>query len=414
MSTHLTDAPAPSVSFFHDASDPRAPSERGAERPSPSEPPSYWEEGRGWLITRYEDAVAVFRETQRFTPHPSAWEFAAPERPTPRRSGTEELDKAGLFALSLADPVRVRKLIAPAFTPQSIEWMRPAIQALIDELLDGVAGRDRIDLMADVACRIPPRVMGLLLRISPERQQLLRRFTEAARGMLLNQGQREDEPTLRQDLRDGIALLGEVIEERRRAPLPDDLLSTLLRAEEQGERLGAAELMALVALLVVGGFETTTHLIGFTVRNLLKRPKLIAQLRAQPELLTGLVEEVARHDNLVKLGVARYALEDVELRGVTIKKGQRVLVMLISALRDEATLTQAELIHMRRNHGASIAFGHGLHPSIGASLARLELRLFVGTLIRRYPRLRLVSTPTFGGLPLPRDRVSLEVQLHEP
>jgi cytochrome P450 enzyme len=375
-------------------------------------PVSYWPEGRAWLVTRYDDIVAVMRDARRFSTNRAEWEFAAAEGTAVTLPELAELNKAGLFALSGADHARVRKLVSPALTPRAIERLRPEIQGLIDEILDEVAARPTVNVVSDIADRIPARVIGSMLKIPKGREVLFQRFTEAAvKNFLPGLLTAEEIPALREDIREGIALVRETIEERRKNPLPDDILTTLIQTEEQGDKLSTQELLSLVSSLIVGGFETTVHLIGFTTYNLLQRPELLAQVKAEPELIKGVVEEVLRFDNFGKMGLARYALEDVELGGVSLKKGQMLLLMLSSALRDDAVFPQAEVFDVRRNTNASIAFGHGLHFCIGANLARLEVQLAVGTLVRRFPNLQLEQPPTFGPHPVIRKMETLPVQL---
>ncbi|MBM7116116.1 cytochrome P450 [Archangium primigenium] len=376
-------------------------------------PVSYWTEGRGWLVTRYEESVAVLRDAKRFSPNRAEWEFAHQLGTAATIPELAELNRAGLFALSGADHARVRKLVSPALTPRAIERLRPEVLAIVDELLDEAASRGTINVISDIADRIPPRVIGSMLKIAKGREALFTRFTEASvKSFLPGLVRPEDVPAMRVDVQEGIALVRETIEDRRHHPLPDDILTTLIQTEEQGDRLSTPELLSLVSALIVGGFETTIHLIGFALYNLLKRPALLAQVQAEPELIKGTIEEVLRHDNFGKVGIARYALEDVELGGAHIKKGQMLLLMLNSALRDEAAFPQADVFDVRRNTNASIAFGHGLHFCLGANLARLELQLVVGRILERFPTIQLVREPSFGPHPVIRKMESLEVKLN--
>lgn len=408
-----TSSHSPSVSFSPDAPGYVLDPYPLLEELRTKTPLAYWKEGRAWLLTRYEDATAVLRDAKRFSPNRDEWEFASMAGSTEMIPELAELNKAGLFALSGSDHARVRKLVSPALTPRAIERLKPELQAIIGEILDDVAGRDTINVVTDISDRIPPRVIGSMLKIPKGRETLFQRFTEAAiKSFLPGLLRSEELAALRGDIQQGIALVRETIEDRRRNPLPDDILTTLIQTEEQGDRLSTPELLSLVTALIVGGFETTIHLIGFSVYNLLKRPELRAQLRTEPELLKGLVEEVLRFDNFGKMGVARYALEDVELGGVTIKKGQMVLVMLNSALRDETAFQKADTFDVRRNTNASIAFGHGMHFCLGASLARLEVQLVVEMFFQRFPAMHLVKEPSFGPHPVIRKMDSLEVQLN--
>jgi cytochrome P450 enzyme len=375
-------------------------------------PLSYWEQGRGWLLTRYEDAIAVLRDARRFTPNKDVWEFASLLGNAAMIPELVELSRTGLFGLSGADHARVRKLVSPALTPRAIERLRPEVQALVDEVIDEAMVKGTINVVSDISDRIPARVIGSMLKIPKGRETLFQRFTEASiKNFFPGLLRQEEVEALRTDICEGIALVRETIEDRRKNPMENDILSTLIQTEEQGDKLSTQELLSLVAALIVGGFETTVHLIGFTTYNLLQRPELLAQVKAEPELLKNVIEEVLRFDNFGKMGVARYALEDVELSGVTIKKGQMVIIMLNSALRDEAIFPQADVFDVRRNTNSSIAFGHGVHFCLGANLARMEVQIAVGSLFQRFPDMRLVSPPTFAPHPVIRRMEKLEVLL---
>ncbi|PTL82406.1 cytochrome P450 [Vitiosangium sp. GDMCC 1.1324] len=375
-------------------------------------PIGYWEQGRGWLISRYEDAVAILRDSKRFTSDRNEWELASVMGTAALVPELAELNKHSLLSLANQDHVRVRKLVSPALTPRAIERLRPEIQSIVDELLSVAEAKGTVNVITDIADLIPARVIGSMLKMPKGREALFQRFTEAAvKTFIPGLLQGPEVETLRADIREGVALVRETIEDRRRNPLENDILTTLIQTEEQGDRLNTAELLSLVSSLIVGGFETTIHLIGFTVYHLLSRPEVLAQVKAEPELVKNLIEEVLRYDNFGKMGIARYALEDVELSGVTIKKGQMALIMLGSSLRDEAAFDKAEVFDVRRNTNASIAFGHGAHYCIGANLARLEVQLAVGALLQRFPEMKLVKPVSFGPHPVIRRIESLEVRL---
>jgi cytochrome P450 len=378
-------------------------------------PVFYWEEGRGWLISRYEDAVAVLRDGKRFSTDRATWEFASVLGVSAMIPELVELNKNGLFALDAQNHARVRKLVSPALTPRAIERLRPEIQAIVDEILDAVAAKGRLDVVSQFAERIPARVIGSMLKIPKGREELFQDFTNAVvKNFLPGLVAPAEQEILRQHIRDGLTLVGETIEERRRNPRENDILTTLIQTEEQGDKLNKHELLSLVSALIVGGFETTVHLIAFCVYNLLQRPEALAQVKSEPELIKNVIEEVLRFDNFGKMGIARYALEDLELSGVRIKKGQMLLILLNSALRDESTFDKADVFDIRRNTNVSIAFGHGAHYCIGANLARLEVQIAVGTLVSRFPELRLVKQPSFGPHPVIRRMEALEVELRSP
>ena len=324
----------------------------------------------------------------------------------------DELLRSNLFSMPDADHARVRKLVGPAFTPRAVEWLRPEVQAIVDELLDAAEKKGTVNLVSDIADPFPARVMSSLLKIPKGREVLFQRFTEASiKSILPTLIPAAELATVRQDIREGIVLLRETIEERRRNPRDNDILTTLIQTEEQGDKLSTPELLSLVASLIVGGFETTVHLIGFTLSHILRRPALFAQLKTEPELVKNVLEEVLRFDNFGKLGLTRYAREDLELRGVKIKKGQRVFLMTNSAMHDEAAYPQPETFDVRRGNTSNVAFGNGMHFCLGVHLARLEGRLAVGSLLQRFPDMQLVKPPAFGPHPALRKLETLEVRL---
>lgn len=375
-------------------------------------PVYYWADSHAWIVSKYDDILSLIRD-KRLSPDRANWEYAGQGGVEHISPELQELNRDGLFSLSDQAHARVRKLVSPALTPRAIERLRPEVQAIVDEVLDAAARKGTIEVVSDYADQIPARVIGSMLKIPKGREQLFQNFTYAVvKTFMPGLVAQEDIPGLRKDIAEGIRLVSETIEERRHNPLADDILTNLIQTEEQGDRLSKSELLSLVSALIVGGFETTVHLIGFTVLNMLRRPDVFEQVKAEPELVKNLVEEVLRHDNFGKLGIARYALEDVEISGVTIKKGQMVILSLGSGLRDESVFDKAEVFDIRRNTTASIAFGNGAHFCIGANLARLELHVAIATLIRRFPEMRMVSEPTFGPHPVIRKLDKLLVELH--
>jgi cytochrome P450 len=375
-------------------------------------PVYYWPEGRSWVLSRYEEVVSVLRDGERFSSNQSDWEFAAVAGQSQVPEYAEVL-KRGLIMLHGQEHLRVRKLVSPALTPRAIERLRPEIQAIVDEILDAVSTKGTINVVSDYAARIPVRVISAMLKIPRGREGSFHRFTAAMTKCFIPGLARPEElESLRADIREGASLVIETIDERRRNPLENDFMTTLVQAEEQGDKLSKDELLSLVSSFIVGGFETTTHLIGFTLFHLLQRIELLEQVKAEPELVKNVIEEVLRFDNFLKVGVARYALEDVELCGEKIKKGQMLLILIGSALRDEATFPKANVFDIRRNSSANIAFGHGAHFCIGASLARLEVQIAVSSLIRRFPEVTLLEPPVFGPNPLMRQIETLPVALN--
>jgi len=374
----------------------------------------YWDEGRCWVVSRYDDILAVIRDA-RFTTNRYAWEFARDEQIMAVRCPEfDAVTKGGFFALSPKAHARVRKLVSPSFTPRAVERLRPTVQRIVDETLAAApGGGETLDVARDFADPIPLRVISAMLKIPESQEETFHRFADAVlRQLFPGLIAAAEAPRFASHLREGIAMVGEVIEDRRKNPIEGDMLTGLIQAEEQGDRLDMTELLSLVTGLIVAGSETTVHMIAFTVLNLLRRPEVLAEVQAEPELLKGVIEEVLRFDNFGKLGIARYALEDADIAGVPVRKGQMVMLMLSSALRDKSVFPDADTFDPRRDTGANIAFGNGAHFCLGANLARLEGLVAVGTLLQRFPRMQLEAAPSFGPHPMIRKMDSLKIRLH--
>ncbi|XYI03738.1 cytochrome P450 [Sorangium sp. So ce1128] len=373
-------------------------------------PVRYWEEGHGWIVSRHNEIQAILRDS-RFTADRAAWARASsfgvgsiPE--------VEELNRHSLFSLPDRDHARVRRLVSPALTPRAVERLRPRVQAIVDERLDAIAGKSVIDVVHDFSEHIPVRVISEMLNIPPRHDAAFHRFADSAvKQLFMMLLSPEELARMVAGIREGTAMVGEVIEERRRNPIEGDMLTSLIQAEEQGDRLSKPELVSLVTALLVGGSETTVHLIAFVMLNLLKRPEVLAEVQRDPELMKGVVDEVLRFDNFGKLGTFRYATEDVEIGGVRIKKGEMVILFLAAALRDEAASPDPDKFDPRREAVGSLAFGGGAHYCIGANLARLEGQVAVSSLLRRFPGMKIESPPTFGPHPAIRKMDSFKVRL---
>jgi cytochrome P450 enzyme len=208
----------------------------------------------------------------------------------------------------------------------------------------------------------------------------------------------------------GVAMLEEIMAERRARPR-DDFFSKLILAEEQGERLTKAEVISMVALMISAGCEPPRHLVSFAMYDLLRHPEQLRILRAEPGLLRNAVNEVGRFDSFGKLNLPRFPLEDVEIRGVRIRKGQQVFGVFASALRDPEVFPDPDRFDVRRDQSRSVLYGDGPHVCLGTALARLMAEAAVGTLVQRFPDLKLAGAPVFTRNAFFRKMVSLPVKL---
>ena len=283
---------------------------------------------------------------------------------------------------------RLRRLVSGAFTARRVEALRPAIAAMVNDLLDGVEGE--ADFVERFAFPLPVNVIGELLGVpEPDRAQfqtLVRDWTgvlEIITPDVLKVADPAAE-TIRE------YLVG-LVAERRRAP-KDDLLSALIAAEEAGDQLTGDELLTMAALLFAAGFETTTNLLANAVVALLRNPEQLALLRERPDLAPAAVEELLRYDTPVQL-ISRLAGEPLELGGVAVNAGERVVAYLGAGNRDPERFADPDTLRLDRPDNAPLSFGGGIHYCLGAPLARLEAREALPALVRRFPKLYLAGEP---------------------
>jgi cytochrome P450 len=272
-----------------------------------------------------------------------------------------------------------------------VERLRPHIAAIADQLLD--AAGPSFDLIRDFAFPLPIIVISELLGVPPaDRDRFKAWSTDITRG-LEPQPTAEDLTAVARAIDALDAYMSEVIEERRRAPRAD-LISDLVQAHEEGDRLSMRELLATCRLILTAGHETTVNLIGNGFLALLRHPDQRAALAADPSLLPGAIEETLRYDSPVQMTL-RFAMEDMQLGKHAVKTGDLVLVLVGAANRDPDVFADPDRLDVgRTNAHQHLSFGAGIHYCLGASLARLEGELAIGALLRRRSDLTLSGTPT--------------------
>ncbi|MEY9879131.1 cytochrome P450 [Bradyrhizobium sp. USDA 329] len=340
-----------------------------------------------FVTSRHADVSLVMRD-KRF-----GKDFV--ERTT-RRYGPEIMNEPVFRSMSYwmlqADPpdhTRLRGLVVKAFTARRVEDMRPRIQQIVDEAIDAVIERGHMDLIEDFAFRLPVTIICDMLGIPEEHREV---FYKSSRdgGRLL-----DPVPLSAEEIKQGNAgnlmaqmYFQQLFELRRRNP-GDDLITQLVQAEEDGNKLTNEELTANIILLFGAGHETTVNLIGNGLLALHRNPDQLALLKARPELMEGAIEEFLRYDSSVQM-TGRVALEDVDLGGVKIPKGESVLCLLGSANRDPAVYPdRPDRLDVTRQNVKPLSFGGGIHFCLGAQLARIEAEIAIATLLRRLPDLRI-------------------------
>jgi cytochrome P450 len=282
------------------------------------------------------------------------------------------------------DPPRhtqYRRLVARAFTSKVIADLEPGVQAITDALLDRVQAHGRMDLVKELAFPLPVTVIAELLGLPAADHDKFKQWSipaiRAAEMELMGQ---VPAPEFVQAVDELDAYLAHLIDQRRDSPR-QDLVSGLLAAEVDGEKLTLQEVASTCRLLLIAGFETTTNLIGNTLQLLLAHPEALAQLVADPGLLPSAIEEALRF-NTPFMFFARRATRDVELGGHLIKAGQQVMTFNASGNRDEAAFPNADTFDIARTPNRHLSFGHGIHYCLGAGLGRLEARVAVLRAVR--------------------------------
>lgn len=372
-------------------------------------PVYWWERGHTWMLSRYADVEATLKDP-RFSVDVRDWRLYQDRGNDQLPRKLVEQSENGLFQLSQADHARVRRLVSPSFTPRAAARSEPLVQEVVDELLAEVDPREPFDLISDFAEHLPFLVIGRILGISAEHEREFREWGSALIQVTFPLLPPDEHLAMARRTVPGFELVERVIDERRGSP-GDDLLSSLIQAEEQGDRLASLELLSLVGGLVTAGSETTVHLLAFAVLELMRHPDVLARVRADHGLLPGVIEEVLRHDNFGGLGVVRYALEDMEIRGQAIAKGDMVMLLLGAAMHDEDVWPDAERFDIDRDPVRNLSFGRGAHFCLGANLARAEARVALRTLLTRYPDMQMIGEPVFRPHPLLRQMVSLRLRL---
>lgn len=291
------------------------------------------------------------------------------------------------------DHTRLRGLVVRAFTARRVEDMRPRIQAIVDANLDRILSQGRMDLIADFAFRLPVVVICDMLGIPETDHEMF--FTGAREGGRLL----DPVPLSREEIdhanasNAGIAAYFQMLfEERRRQPA-DDLITQLVQAEEHGSKLTSEELTANIILLFGAGHETTVNLIGNGLLALHRNPDQLELLKREPQRITNAIEELLRYDSSVQ-ATGRTAMQDIELGGVPVAKGESVLCLLGAANRDPALYPDPDRLDITRTNIRPFSFGGGIHHCLGAQLARIEAEVAIGTLLRRLPDLQLDNAET--------------------
>ncbi|GIH04038.1 cytochrome P450 [Rhizocola hellebori] len=335
----------------------------------------------GYLVTRYADVRQVLIDPRFSRAAANAM------GPGGAQTGVSMLAEDSMISLDPPEHTRLRRLVAGAFTARRVEQLRPKVRALVDELLAEVTARPHpVDLVEHFSLPLPVRVICELLGVPPQDQHIFHAWSDT----VMSDASRDPD-----EIRSTIVKLGEyfgkLIADKRATPA-DDLMTALIAARDEGDRLTEKELLNLCFGLLIAGHETTANQINMFLLTLMSFPEEYQRLAASPELVPQAVEELMRFVQLgdsSSNGLPRITTEAVELSGVTIPAGSVVLTSALAANRDESVFSDPDRLDLSREVAQHLSFGAGAHHCLGAQLARMELQEALSGLLRHLPGLQI-------------------------
>jgi len=350
--------------------------------------PVHWSsQTQAWVLTRYADVASLLHDSRFSSAYFHRWLGGLPE---PVRAQFPDVARL-MTTINFMDPpghTRLRALYGNAFTPRALERLRPRIRAMADELIDAVQDSGRMDVIRDFATPLPAIISAEMFSLPVSDIGLIKHWFGDIFGLLVQ----TDAAAVRRAqvaARQLTDYLRTIIADRRCRPR-DDLVSALLAAAERDGHVSDDELVAACVPLLPGGIEIQSHL-GNSVLALLRHPEQLARLRDDPVMMPTAVEELLRFDSSVTQSQTRVALEDVEINGMTVREGQRVIGVLGAANRDPDVFPEPDKLVLDRGENRHLTFGQGIHYCLGAALARLVEQVALTALIERLDNLCLAT-----------------------
>ncbi|MER5693112.1 cytochrome P450 [Streptomyces mirabilis] len=353
----------------------------------------YYEPTDQWLVPHHADVSALLRERRlgRTYQHRYTHEDFGRTAPPPEHEPFHVLNDHGMLDLEPPDHTRIRRLVSKAFTPRTVEQLRPYVDRLANELVAGLVAAGGGDLLTDVAEPLPVAVIAEMLGIPESDRAPLRPWSADICGMYeLNPSEETAEKAVRASV-EFTEYLRELIAARRKEP-GDDLVSGLIAAHDEGDRLTEQEMISTCVLLLNAGHEATVNATVNGWWALFRNPDQLAALRGDRSLIPTAVEELMRYDTPLQL-FERWVLEDIEIDGTTVPRGAEIALLFGSANHDPKVFASPESLDLSRSDNPHISFSAGIHYCIGAPLARLELAASLGALLEKAPTLALAAEP---------------------
>ncbi|TGB01381.1 cytochrome P450 family protein [Halobacillus salinus] len=338
-----------------------------------------------WIVMKYDHVKELLKSQSFIKDQDKLFSTSARDKDEgePNIFGNMMLD------VDPPDHTRLRKLVQPSFNPKTIKQLAPRIEQIADELIEEMKTKEgSFDLIDDYAFPLPIIVISELLGIPVEDRDKFRKWSNT-----IVAASEQEEGDFLEDVQAFTQYLTELFEKRSNQP-EDDLVSQLIQTQEDGDKLSRNELYSMVVLLIIAGHETTVNLIGNTMYALFEHPEQLEKVKADHSLIPGAIEEGLRYYSPVDFSTARWAGEDMDFHGTTIRRGDFVMASISSANRDEEKFDRPEAFNVERERNAHVAFGFGIHFCLGAPLARLEGKIALEKLLDAFPNLGMDTSTT--------------------
>ena len=349
--------------------------------------------GDDWVLTRYQDVKTILRDrrvSSHDRPNLIAQKSKYLQNQGKNLNALAEASNKFLFYTNPPSHTRLRRLVSQAFSPTAIERMRPQIQKIVDSYLEKVRDRGKIDIIADLAEPLPVQVIARLLGIpANDARDQLHQWAQTLSRILDSLVSLEEYEAINQAIEEFQDYLRNLIARREKDP-QDDLISYLIAARDENDKLSQDEVSSTCIVLFMTGEETTINSIGNGMLALLHHPEQMDKLKKEPEIIQKAVEETLRYDSPVQM-TSRLVCETLEIGGQTIEKGKKILLCLGAANRDPDRFPDPDRFDILRQQNHHLAFGDGIHRCLGAALAHLQAEIAITALVQQLPNLELAS-----------------------
>jgi len=354
----------------------------------------WYEPWQAWIVTSHDLCKTILADV-RLTPDFMKWKFAPPEQAEADKNDFERMLDNALFRLSKENHRRVRRLSAKAFSARMTNQIADQIEGVVTAAFDKIGDEAYFNVSDTLSIDIPQGAMSKLVGIPPESEAI---FHKLGWAMVRYNGiatTGEDRETLLRVALEGVKMLQELIAERRASPdKGDDFIGLLLEAQEGDDRLNDWEILGIVAAMIAAGSDTAGDMHPTLLYALLSNPEQFDKLKANPDLANNAITEILRYEAFGKVGLHRFALEDVEFEGITVKRGEQIIIAAQAGGLDPKQWDRPLELDIERNLNGNIVFGNGGHVCAGLFLARIQGRLMLEEFARRFPDAELSEPPT--------------------